>query len=109
MDIADIHQHIGSCAAFISWLIQELLELVEMEVRELLDFYEFDGDETPIIRGSALAAAEGTDDKLGRDAILELMEAVDSTIPIPPRDLDKPFLMPVEGKIILSLFPMLFL
>eukprot|EP00593_Proboscia_inermis_P007683 CAMPEP_0171304304 /NCGR_PEP_ID=MMETSP0816-20121228/14034_1 /TAXON_ID=420281 /ORGANISM="Proboscia inermis, Strain CCAP1064/1" /LENGTH=415 /DNA_ID=CAMNT_0011784301 /DNA_START=117 /DNA_END=1364 /DNA_ORIENTATION=+ len=75
---------------------EELLELVEMEVRELLDFYEFDGDETPIIRGSALAAAEGTDDKLGRDAILELMDAVDSTIPIPPRDLDKPFLMPVE-------------
>jgi len=75
---------------------EELLELVEMEVRELLDFYDFNGDETPIIRGSALAAAEKTDDKLGRDAILELMAAVDENIPEPTRDLDKPFLMPIE-------------
>lgn len=75
---------------------EELLELVEMEVRELLDFYEFDGDATPIIRGSALAAAEGTNPELGNDAILELMAAVDETIPEPTRDLDKPFLMPVE-------------
>mmetsp|Transcript_2588 Transcript_2588/g.5464 ORF Transcript_2588/g.5464 Transcript_2588/m.5464 type:complete len:425 (+) Transcript_2588:75-1349(+) len=75
---------------------EELLELVEMEIRELLDFYEFNGDETPIIRGSALAAAEGTDDTLGRDAVLELMASVDENIPEPPRDLDKPFLMPIE-------------
>jgi len=75
---------------------EEILELVEMEIRELLDFYEFDGDETPIIRGSALAAAEGTNDKLGRDAILELMASVDANIPEPIRDLDKPFLMPIE-------------
>jgi elongation factor Tu len=75
---------------------EELLELVEMEIRELLDFYEFDGDETPIIRGSALAAAEGRDPELGADAIMELMTAVDETIPEPTRDLDKPFLMPIE-------------
>ena len=75
---------------------EELLELVEMEIRELLDFYEFDGDETPIIRGSALAAAEGTNHALGRDAILELMASVDANIPEPVRDLDKPFLMPIE-------------
>ena len=75
---------------------EELLELVEMEIRELLDFYEFDGDATPIIRGSALAAAEGTNDELGRDAVLELMAAVDENIPEPTRDLDKPFLMPIE-------------
>lgn len=74
----------------------ELLELVEMEVQELLDFYEFDSAETPIIRGSALAAAEGTNHELGRDKILELMEAVDEHIPEPTRDLDKPFCMPIE-------------
>ncbi len=75
---------------------EELLELVEMEIRELLDFYEFDGDETPIIRGSALAAAEGRDPELGANAVLELMQAVDDNIPEPTRDMDKPFLMPVE-------------
>lgn len=75
---------------------EELLELVEMEIRELLDFYEFDGDETPIIRGSALAAAEGRDDELGADRIMELMQACDDNIPEPTRDLDKPFLMPIE-------------
>ena len=67
-----------------------------MEIRELLDFYKFDGDATPIIRGSALAAAEGTNDVLGRDAILALMASVDETIPEPIRNLDKPFLMPIE-------------
>jgi len=71
---------------------EELLELVEMEVRELLDFYEFNGDETPMIRGSALAAAEGK----GTEKIMELMDAVDQTIPEPIRDLEKPFCMPIE-------------
>ncbi|GMI05880.1 hypothetical protein TrVE_jg396 [Triparma verrucosa] len=75
---------------------EELLELVEMEIRELLDFYEFPGDDTPIIRGSALAAAEGRDPELGNDRVLELMKACDDFIPEPTRDLDKPFLMPVE-------------
>ena len=75
---------------------EELLELVEMEVRELLDFYEFAGDDVAIIRGSALAAAEGRNPELGHDAVLKLMQAVDETIPEPVRDLDKPFLMPVE-------------
>ncbi len=72
----------------------ELLDLVEMEVRELLDEYEFPGDDTPIIRGSALKALEG--DPKWTPAIDELMEAVDSYIPTPTRDTDKPFLMPVE-------------
>ena len=75
---------------------EELLELVEMEIRELLDFYEFDGEATPIIRGSALAAAEGINDEMGKNKILELMATVDERIPEPVRDLDKPFLMPIE-------------
>ncbi|MEZ6001732.1 elongation factor Tu [Hyphomonas sp.] len=75
---------------------EELLELVEMEVRELLSSYEFPGDEIPIIKGSALAAVEGRDDNIGKDKILELMDAVDKYIPTPERPLDKPFLMPVE-------------
>jgi elongation factor Tu len=74
---------------------EELLELVEMEVRELLDEYEFPGDDTPIIRGSALKALEDPTSEWG-DKILELFEAVDSYIPEPERDTDKPFLMPVE-------------
>jgi len=74
----------------------ELLELSEMEIQELLEFYGFDSSETPIIRGSALAAAEGRDDAIGKDKIFELMQAVDDTIPIPVRDLDKEFLMPIE-------------
>ncbi len=73
---------------------EELIELVEMEVRELLDSYEFPGDDTPIIRGSALKALEG--DKAYQDKIWELMDAVDSYIPTPERDVDKPFLMAVE-------------
>ena len=72
----------------------ELLELVEMEVRELLDFYEFDGENTPVIRGSALGAMHG--EAKWEDKVMELMEAVDSWIPIPPREVDKPFLLPVE-------------
>ena len=73
---------------------EELLELVEMEIRELLDFYEFDGDNTPVIRGSALGAMNG--EAQWEDKIMELMEAVDTWIPLPPREVDKPFLMPVE-------------
>ncbi|MEQ8623923.1 MAG: elongation factor Tu [Vicingaceae bacterium] len=73
---------------------EELLELVEMEIRELLSFYDFDGDNTPIITGSALGALNG--EAQWEDKVMELMDAVDSFIPIPPRDTDKPFLMPVE-------------
>ncbi len=75
---------------------EELLELVEMEIQELLDFYDFDSSSTPIIRGSALAAAEGRNPELGEDKILELMQACDDNIPEPIRDLDKDFLMPIE-------------
>lgn len=75
---------------------EELLELVEMEIQELLDFYDFDSSETPIIRGSALAAAEGKDPELGEEKIMELMAACDEHIPEPTRDLDKDFLMPIE-------------
>ena len=75
---------------------EELLELVEMEVRELLDTYEFPGDDTPIIKGSALAAMEGRDPEIGENAIRELMENVDSYIPQPERPVDQPFLMPIE-------------
>src|ERR1700709_303893 len=74
----------------------ELLELVELEVRELLSKYDFPGDKIPIIKGSALAALEDKDKKLGHDAVLELMAAVDSYIPQPERPIDQPFLMPVE-------------
>ncbi len=73
---------------------EELLELVEMEVRELLDAYEFPGDDTPVIKVSAMKALEGDSD--AQDKIMELMEAVDSYVPEPQRDLDKPFLMPIE-------------
>src|ERR1700710_2468324 len=74
----------------------ELLELVEMEVRELLSKYDFPGDDIPIVKGSALAALENKDPKLGHDSVLELMAAVDSYIPQPERPIDQPFLMPVE-------------
>src|SRR6188474_1670218 len=74
----------------------ELLELVELEVRELLSKYEFPGDKIPIVKGSALAALEGKDPKIGHDAILELMKQVDAYIPQPERPKDKPFLMPIE-------------
>jgi elongation factor Tu len=73
---------------------EELLELVEMEIRELLSFYEYDGDNSPIIQGSALGALNG--EEKWTAGILELMEAVDNYIELPPRDVDKPFLMPVE-------------
>ena len=75
---------------------EELLELVEMEVRELLSEYEFPGDDIPIIKGSALAALEGRDPEIGENAIKELMAAVDEYIPTPDRPKDKPFLMPIE-------------
>jgi elongation factor Tu len=74
----------------------EILELVEMEIRELLSKYDFDGDNIPVIQGSATCALNGTNDALGKDAVLKLMEAVDSWIPQPARPLDKPFLMPIE-------------
>jgi len=74
----------------------ELLELVELEVRELLSSYQFPGDDIPIIKGSALCALEDRDPKLGREAILELMKAVDAYIPQPERPIDKAFLMPIE-------------
>ena len=75
---------------------EELLELVEMEIRELLDTYEFPGDEIPVVRGSALAAIEGRDEAIGKNSILELMAAVDDYIPTPERPKDLPFLMPIE-------------
>jgi elongation factor Tu len=74
----------------------ELLELVEMEVRELLSKYDFPGDDTPIIHGSALLALEGDQSEIGVPAIIKLVEALDSYIPEPVRVLDKAFLMPVE-------------
>ncbi|MCH5236158.1 MAG: elongation factor Tu [Muribaculaceae bacterium] len=73
---------------------EEMLELVEMDMRDLLQQYEYDGDNTPIIRGSALGALNG--EKEWEDKVMELMDAVDTWIPLPPRDVDKPFLMPVE-------------
>ena len=75
---------------------EEILELVEMEIREELSKRDFDGDNIPIIRGSATAALSGSDQKLGQDAILALMAAVDESIPQPERPLDKPFMMPIE-------------
>jgi len=74
----------------------ELLELVELEVRELLSSYDFPGDDIPIVAGSALAALEGRDDNIGKEKILELMKAVDESIPQPARPVDQPFLMPIE-------------
>ena len=74
----------------------ELLDLVEMEVRELLSSYEFPGDDVPVVRGSALCALEDKSPELGKDAILKLMEEVDRYVPQPKREVDKPFLMPVE-------------
>jgi elongation factor Tu len=74
----------------------ELLDLVEMEIRELLSSYDFPGDDIPIVKGSALAAVEDRDEEIGKKSILELMSKVDEYIPAPARDLDKPFLMPVE-------------
>jgi elongation factor Tu len=74
----------------------ELLELVEMEIRELLSSYGFPGDDIPIVKGSALCALEGREDPIGKDAIMELMTAVDTYIPQPERAIDKPFLMPIE-------------
>ncbi|KAI5077722.1 hypothetical protein GOP47_0007546 [Adiantum capillus-veneris] len=75
---------------------EELLDIVEMELRELLSFYKFPGDDIPIVRGSALHALNGTNNEIGKNAILKLMQAVDDYIPEPTRVLDKPFLMPIE-------------
>ncbi|MDR0640690.1 MAG: elongation factor Tu [Holosporales bacterium] len=74
----------------------ELVDLVEMEVRELLSYYNFPGDDIPIVRGSALVALEGGDPSVGKESILKLMEVVDSYIPQPQRAIDKPFLLPIE-------------
>jgi len=75
---------------------KDMIELVEEEIRELLTSYKYPGETTPIIKGSALAAVEGRDEEIGKNSILELMKAVDEFIPQPTRDVDKPFLMPVE-------------
>ncbi|WP_126172415.1 elongation factor Tu [Altericroceibacterium xinjiangense] len=75
---------------------EEILELVELEVRELLSSYDFPGDDIPIVKGSALAALEGRDPEIGENSIMELMKAVDEHIPQPDRPIDRPFLMPVE-------------
>jgi elongation factor Tu len=75
---------------------EELIELVELEIRELLSAYDFPGDDIPIIKGSALKGLEGDQGELGEQAIMKLMEAVDSYIPEPERAIDRPFLMPVE-------------
>jgi len=75
---------------------EELLELVEMEVRELLSSYDFDGDSIPIVKGSALVAMEGGDGEMGESSIRELLAAIDETIPTPERPVDQPFLMPIE-------------
>ncbi|KAG5715333.1 hypothetical protein E4T56_gene6092, partial [Termitomyces sp. T112] len=74
----------------------EMLELVDMEMRDLLSTYNFDGENTPIVMGSALAALEGRDDKIGSEKVLELLNACDTWLDLPPRDLDKPFLLAVE-------------
>ncbi|MCO8109695.1 GTP-binding protein, partial [Acinetobacter indicus] len=75
---------------------EELIELVEMEVRELLSTYDFPGDDTPVIRGSALAALNGESGQYGEDAVVALVEALDSYIPEPVRAIDQAFLMPIE-------------
>ena len=75
---------------------EEILDLVELEVRELLSVYDFPGDDIPIVRGSALAALESRDEAIGKETIMELMQAVDAAIPQPDRPVDKPFLMPIE-------------
>ncbi len=77
---------------------EELLELVDMELRELLDKYDYPGDDTPIIQGSALKALEGEDSPYGTQSIDKLLEACDSFIPEPKRETEKPFLMPVEPR-----------
>jgi len=74
----------------------ELLDLVEMEIRELLSKYQYPGDDIPVVKGSALAAVEGRNPEIGENAVIELMKQVDEYIPTPARDIDKPFLMPVE-------------
>jgi elongation factor Tu len=80
----------------------ELLELVEMEVRDLLNSYEFPGDDTPIVTGSALKALEGEESELGMGSVVKLVEAMDGYIPEPKRDIDQPFLMPIEDVFTIS-------
>ena len=99
-DAFDVIEFVPALAVFLNKVDQvddeELLELVELEVRELLSSYEFPGDDIPIVAGSALAALEGKDDNIGKEKILELMKAVDDYIPTPDRPKDQPFLMPIE-------------
>ena len=76
---------------------EELLELVEMEIRDLLSSYKYDGDETPIVRGSALCAVEDREDAIGKEKVLELMAIVDEQIETPKRLVDEDFLLPIEG------------
>uniref|UniRef100_A0A672QSY8 Elongation factor Tu, mitochondrial-like n=1 Tax=Sinocyclocheilus grahami TaxID=75366 RepID=A0A672QSY8_SINGR len=76
---------------------KEMLDLVELEIRELLTEYGYDGENTPVITGSALCALENRQPELGVNSIMKLLEVVDNHIPLPKRDLDKPFLLPVEG------------
>ena len=78
---------------------EELIELVEMEIRELLDMYEFPGDDTPIVRGSALLALQGDESPIGMPAVIKLVEALDSYIPLPERAVDGAFLMPIEDAV----------
>merc|ERR1711939_491772 len=75
---------------------EELIELVEMEIREILSSYNFPGDDTPIIKGSALKALEGDESKIGKESIMQLVESMDQYFSIPPREIQKPFLMPIE-------------
>lgn len=82
----------------------EMLELVEMEMRDLLSTYGYDGENTPILFGSGLAALEGRDKEIGEDRVEALMEACDTWLDAPERDLDKPFLLPVEGEFFFFLF-----
>ena len=82
----------------------ELHELVEMEVREILTQYEFDGDNTKFVKGSALSACNDVDPELGENRILELLDIMDSNIPIPQRDIDKPLLMSVESTFTIAVF-----
>ena len=86
----------------------DMLELVEMEMRDILTEYGFEGEKVPIIMGSALCALNGEKKEIGEDAIVKLMKTVDEAIPTPVRDLDKPFLMPIEGDLFIFFIVLIF-